>query len=74
MVKVLVIRIYLFMDVWVESEQRGFVAGRTIADNLLLFREVKWYVYVIQQEVIFFQLDYSKVYDMLEWYFLYAGL
>lgn len=46
-VKGLVIRIRSYMDGWVESEQRGFVSGWTIADNLLLFREVKWYVYVL---------------------------
>lgn len=72
--KALAIRIHPFMDAWVEPEQRGFVAGRTIADNLLLFREAKWHAYATQQEVTFLQLDYSKAYDMLEWHFLHAGL
>lgn len=72
--KALAIRIRPFMDSWVEPEQRGFVAGRNIADNLLMFREAKWHAYASNQEVTFLQLDYSKAYDRLEWHFLLAGL
>lgn len=72
--KTLAIRIRPFMDMWVEPEQRGFVAGRTIADNLLLFWEAKWHAYAMQQETTFLQLDYSKAYDKLESHFLHAGL
>lgn len=66
-VKALSMRIRLFMDSWVESEQRGFVTGYSVADNFLLFREVKSYAYVSGQEVTFF------VYDRLEWYFFYVS-
>lgn len=64
--KGLAIRIRPHMDGWVEPEQRGFVSGWTIADNLLLLREAKWHAYASQQEVTFLQLDYSKAYDGLE--------
>lgn len=62
------------MESWVEPEQRGFVVGRTIADNLLVFREAKWHAYATKQQVTFLQLDYSKAYDRLEWHFLLAAL
>lgn len=62
------------MDEWVEPEQRGFVTGRLVADNLLLFREAKWHVFATGQEATFLQLDYSKTYARLEWHFLHASL
>lgn len=65
--KALSMQIRPYMDSWVEEEQRGFVSGRTVADNLLLFREAKWHTYASDQEVTFLQLDYSKAYDQLEW-------
>lgn len=67
--KVQAIRLRPFIDMWIEPEQRGFVTGRTIADNLLLFREAEWHAYAMEQEVTFLQLDYSKAYDRLEWHF-----
>lgn len=53
-VKVLVIRIRFFMDVWVKSEQRGLISGRIIANNFLLFREVRWYAYVFSRRLFFY--------------------
>lgn len=50
------------------------MAGRTIADNLLLFLEAKWHAYATQREMTFLQLDYSKAYDRMEWHFLHIGL
>lgn len=72
--KALAIRMRPFMDESVEPEQRGFVTGRNISDNLLLFREAKWHAYSTKQEITFLQLDYLKAYDRLEWHFLFAGL
>lgn len=72
--KALAARLKPFMDALVEEEQRGFVAGRSIADNLFLFREAKWHVYASRQKVTFLQLDYSKAYDRMEWFYLFVVL
>lgn len=37
-------RIGPFMDCWVSLEQRGFVSGRCILDNILWLKEAKWWV------------------------------
>lgn len=66
--KALSMRIRPFMDSWVEPEQRGFVTGHPVADNLLLFREAKSHAYASGQEVTFL------AYDRLEWHFLHASL
>lgn len=68
--KALAIRLKPFMDIWLEPEQRGFVSGRSIADNLMLFREAKYHAFTTKQKVAFLQLDFSKAYDTVEWHFM----
>lgn len=48
--------------------------GRSITDNLLLFREAKWWAYHHQIPTMFLLLDFSKAYDRIEWRYVQAAL
>lgn len=72
--KALALRLQGSLDQWLGLEQRGFTAGRSIVDNLLLFREAKWWAYHHHLPVVFLLLDFSKAYDRIEWKFLQATL
>lgn len=71
---VLALHLQDHMDEWLEVEQRGFCKGRSIADNLVLFREAKWLCFIEQLVMTFLQLDFSKAFDRVEWHFMQAGL
>lgn len=51
--KALAMRLQPNMDQWVEVEQRGFSKGRSIADNIILFREAKWLAFTEQRDQTF---------------------
>lgn len=72
--KALALRLQQSLNSWLEPEQRGFTMGRSIADNLLLFREAKWWAYHHQLPVVFLLLDFSKAYDRIEWRYVQAAL
>lgn len=72
--KAVALRLQPHMDSWLEEEQRGFAKGRSIADNLVLFREAKWTAFLEQRDMTFLQLDFSKAFDRLEWHFMQVGL
>lgn len=68
--KSLALRLQPFMDEWLEKEQCGFVKGRSIADNLMMFKEAKAWAFSTGEKVTFLQLDFIKAFDRLEWYYL----
>lgn len=68
--KVLADCIAPFMDSWMFPEQRGFIRGRCILDNLMLVREAKAYVNRTKTPVVFMALDFSKAYDRVSRKFL----
>lgn len=70
-IKIFAVRIEDFMDLWVQKEQRGFIKGRCILDNLILVREVKWFLNENKITVVFMSFDFSKVYDRVLWRFLW---
>lgn len=53
-----------------EEEQRGFVQGRFIVDNLVLYKEAKHWAYKERKEVASLQLDFAKAFYRLKWFFL----
>lgn len=58
--KALALRLQPHMDQWMEVEQRGFTKGRSIADNLVLFREAKRLAYTEQRDITFCSLIFPK--------------
>lgn len=58
------------LDGWVCREQRGFISGRCILDNVHWLHEAKWWA--CQQEIptVFLCLDFEKAYDSVRWDFL----
>lgn len=67
-------RIGPFMDSWVSMEQRGFVIGRCILDNVLWLKEAKWSVTHQKIPTVFLSLDFAKAYNSVRWDFLKACL
>lgn len=67
-------RIGPFMDSWVSLEQRGFISGRSILDNVLWLKEAKWWVTFKEIPTVFLSLDFAKAYDSVRWDFSKACL
>lgn len=67
-------RIGPFMDAWVSMEQRGFVTGRCILDNVHWLKEAKWWVAYQKIPTIFLSLNFAKAHDSVRWDFLKACL
>lgn len=67
-------RIDPFMDSWVNLEQRGFIFGRCILDNVMWLKEAKRWVNHQQILTVFLSLDFAKAYDNMRWDFLRACL
>lgn len=55
------------MDSWVSEEQRGFIQGRCILDNLLLVKEAKAWAKKKKTPVILLSLNFKKAYDSISW-------
>lgn len=72
--KALARRVGPWMDKWVSQEQRGFISGRNILDNVLWLLEAKWWANKHHTPTIFLSLDFEKAYDSVRWEFLEACL
>lgn len=68
--KAIALRLAPMMDSWVSVEQRGFIQGRCILDNLLLVKEAKAWAKKKKVPLIMLSLDFEKVYDSVSWRFL----
>ncbi|KAL3692702.1 hypothetical protein R1sor_006353 [Riccia sorocarpa] len=47
----------------IDSQQTGFIAGRTIVDNVLSLRLAQEWALATHQDVLFVKLDFQKAYD-----------
>lgn len=68
--KILANRIKPFMDLLVDSQQAGFIPGRSIIDNILAFNVGKEFVRLRKLLAIFLKLDFFKAYNRLNHIFL----
>lgn len=48
--------------------------GRSIADNLIMYREAKCHAFASGEDYTFLQLDFPKAFDSVELHFMDAGL
>lgn len=67
-------RLAPLMNGWVGKQQRGFIQGRSILDNIIMVKEAKWFAHKKGKKVILFSLDIEKAYDSVVWHFLRACL
>ncbi|KAL3688477.1 hypothetical protein R1sor_014786 [Riccia sorocarpa] len=58
----------------IDQQQTGFIAGRSIVDNILSLRMAQEWVPVSNQEVMFVKLDFQKAYDRVSHSYLWDTL
>ncbi|KAL3691489.1 hypothetical protein R1sor_005140 [Riccia sorocarpa] len=58
----------------VDSQQTGFVAGRSIVENVLSLRLAQEWAAVTTQKVMFVRLDFQKAYDRVSYNYLWETL
>ncbi len=60
-------KMQMFLDELIHSDQRGFVPGRNIAENIMDAITLIDFIERHQLSVIMLQLDFQKAFDSLEW-------
>ncbi|KAL3701794.1 hypothetical protein R1sor_019816 [Riccia sorocarpa] len=58
----------------IDIQQMGFIAGRSIVENVLSLRLAQDWVQCTGQEIVFVKLDFQKAYDMVSHSYLWATL
>ncbi|KAL3702431.1 hypothetical protein R1sor_020453 [Riccia sorocarpa] len=58
----------------VDSQQTGFVSGRSIVENVRSLRLAQEWAQITEQKVIFVKLDFSKAYDRVSHTYLWETL
>ncbi|KAL3679416.1 hypothetical protein R1sor_022372 [Riccia sorocarpa] len=58
----------------VDQQQTGFIAGRSIVENILSLRMAQEWVPVTGQEIMFVKLDFQKAYDRVSHSYLWDTL
>ncbi len=72
--KLLSIRIQVHLLEVIRPNQTGFVAGRSILDNVILARESMGWAEESNQRLVLLMLDFEKTYDKINWGFLFEVL
>lgn len=72
--KALLHRIAPLLDQWIYKQQRGFIKGRCILDNILFVRELKWWAHKKRVPTILLSMDFEKAYDSVHWECLVGAL
>ena len=72
--KVIANRLKLVIDTAINKDQTGFIAGRSIAQNLMDLNSILLVVEKEQAEATVVAIDYYKAYDTVEWQALYETL
>lgn len=68
--KLLANRLKPLMGLLIDSQQSGFIAGRSIVDNLLIFRIAKEHALRKNLQAILLMVDFMKAFDRLDHIFL----
>ncbi|KAL3701463.1 hypothetical protein R1sor_019485 [Riccia sorocarpa] len=55
----------------IDQQQSGFIAGRSIVDNILSLRLAQDWVWASEQEAMFVKLDFQKAYDRVSHTYLW---
>ncbi|MCO5572277.1 hypothetical protein L7F22_026030 [Adiantum nelumboides] len=65
--KALALRLKDHMSKWIRQEQKGFIKGRFILDNIVTLWEAMEYAEEVGQDYVFLKIDFDKAYDKLNW-------
>jgi hypothetical protein len=72
--KMLARRLQVFLPSVIRPSQTGFVEGRSVLDNTFLAQEAQDWAEESNQDLVLVLLDFEKVFDMIEWSFLFEAL
>ena len=61
--KAIALRLSNHMKEWINKEQKGFIKGRYILDAIIAIWEGMELAEEIEQDYIFFKIDFEKAYD-----------
>jgi len=67
-------RLKTFLLSIIRPSQTGFVEGRCILDNTFLAQEAQDWAEESNQDLVLLLLDFEKVFDRIEWNFLFEAL
>ncbi|MCO5576231.1 hypothetical protein L7F22_030040 [Adiantum nelumboides] len=65
--KALALRLKDHMSKWIREEQKGFIKGRFILDNIVTLWEAMEYAEEVGQDYVFLKINFDKAYDRLNW-------
>jgi len=74
MAKTLAERIQSALIHIIRPNQTGFVAGRSILDNVFMAQEALGWAEESEQDLVLLLLDFEKAFDKIEWGFLFTAL
>ncbi|KAL3690929.1 hypothetical protein R1sor_004580 [Riccia sorocarpa] len=72
--KILALRLKSMLPDIIDVQQTGFVAGRSIVDNVLSLRLAQEWAATSVQDVLFIKLDFQKAYDRVSHKYLWATM
>lgn len=58
----------------IKPNQTGFVAGRSILDNIFMAQEALGWAEESEQDLVLLLLDFEKAFDHIEWRFFFTAL
>ncbi|MCO5574026.1 hypothetical protein L7F22_027804 [Adiantum nelumboides] len=72
--KTIAIRITPELRKCIHPAQNGFIAGRSILDNILTMQIGIEHALVTNQDMVMFQIDFVKAFDTVQWDFISSVL
>jgi mannosylglycoprotein endo-beta-mannosidase len=72
--KILAGRVKVALTHIIKPNQTGFVEGRNIIDNTFMAQEALEWAEESEQDLVLLLLDFEKVFDRIEWGFLFTAL
>ncbi len=73
-VKILAMRLQLVLPNIINDDQSGYLKGRYIGQNIRILEDVSFFTKENELPGILLSIDFEKVFDSLNWNFLYKTL
>ncbi|MCO5593350.1 hypothetical protein L7F22_047361 [Adiantum nelumboides] len=72
--KAIALKITPALSAWLCAEQKGFIKGRRITEDVISMWEGAEHTESLCQDIVFVKVDFDKAYDRLEWSFILESM